>query len=62
MIPPEILQRKSLFALLYKLDMDLSESLRVKRCPTAGVHFIAPIMSASLGVGPRIWTRPMRFV
>jgi hypothetical protein len=62
MIPPEILQRKSLFALLYKLDMDLAESFRVKRCPTAGVHYIAPAMSASLVVGPRIWTRLMGFV
>jgi hypothetical protein len=62
MIPPEILQRKSLFALLYKLDVDLADSLRAKRCPTAGAHYIALIISASLGVGPRIWTRPIRFV
>ena len=62
MIPPEILQRKSLFALLYKLDMDLAESLRVRRCPTAGAHCIAPAIGVSLGVGPRIWTRSMWFV
>ena len=62
MIPPEILQRKSLFDLLYKLDVDLAESVRAKRCPAAGAHCIAPVMSASLGVGPRIFARHMGFV
>jgi DNA replication protein DnaC len=30
MIPPEILQRKSLFDLLHKIDFDLAESTRAK--------------------------------
>ena len=36
MIPAEILQRKSLFALLYKIDFDLAETTRAKPCPFAG--------------------------
>lgn len=36
MIPPEILHRKSLFSLLYKIDQELAEQTRVRGCPIAG--------------------------
>jgi hypothetical protein len=62
MLPPEILQRKSLFAFLHKIEVDLADSHRAKRCPAAGAHCIALFISASLGVGPRISTRRIRFV
>lgn len=61
MIPPEVLNRKSLFSLLYKIDQDLAELTRVRRCPFAGVRCIAPITDESLGVGPRIFKRLLRF-
>lgn len=61
MIPPEVLNSKSLISLLYKIDQDLSERTRAKHCPFAGVHCIAPITSESLGVGPRIFKRCLRF-
>jgi hypothetical protein len=35
MIPAEILQRQSLFALLYQIDSDLAEATRAKPCPFA---------------------------
>gem|GEM_PF-2049199 len=61
MIPPEVLNRKSLFSLLYKIDQDLAEGTRVRRCPFAGVRCIAPITGESLEVGPRIFKRLLRF-
>ena len=48
MIPPEVLTRKSLFSLLYKIDQDLSEQTRIKGCPIAGGRFTVRIISASL--------------
>jgi len=51
MIPADVLKRKSLFSLLYKIDLDLAENTRAKGCPFAGVGCIAPIMSESLGAG-----------
>ena len=41
MVRPEVLQRKSLFALLYTLDVDLAETARAGRCPTVGGGCIA---------------------
>lgn len=61
MIPPEILNRKSLFSLLYQIDQELAERTQVQGCPIAGVRYIAPITSESLEVGPRILKRPLRF-
>lgn len=61
MIPPEILNRKSLFSLLYQIDQELAERTQAQGCPIAGVHYIAPITSESLEVGPRILKRPLRF-
>ena len=52
MIPPEILKHKSLFSLLYQIDLDLVEQTRARNCPFAGVHCIAPTTIESLGVGP----------
>jgi len=40
MVPLKVLNRKSLFSLLYKIDQDLAERTRAKRCPFAGVHYI----------------------
>ena len=61
MILPEVLNRKSLFSLLYQIDQDLAERTKAQGCPFAGVRCIAPIMSASLGAGPRILKRLLRF-
>lgn len=58
MIAPELLQRKSLFSLLYLIDLDLAEQSRAKGCPFAGVRCIAPVIGASLGAAPRICPRP----
>ncbi len=60
MIPPDILNHKSLFSLLYKIDQDLAEQTRAQGCPSAGVHCTAPTTSESLEVGPRIWKRHLR--
>ena len=60
MIPPEVLTRKSLFSLLYKIDQDLSGQARAKGCPIAGVRCTAPITSASLGAAPLIFTRLLK--
>jgi len=61
MISPEILQRKSLFVLLHKIDVDLAESVRFNHCPTVGVLCITPHICVSLGEVPLILTRPARF-
>jgi hypothetical protein len=61
MIPLEVLKSQSLFSLLYMIDHDLCEHARAKNCPFAGVLFIAPINNESLGVGPRIYKRHLKF-
>ena len=61
MIPLEVLKSQSLFSLLYMIDRELCERTRAKNCPFAGVHCIAPITSESLGVGPRIYKRHLKF-
>ena len=61
MIPPEVLNSKSLFTLLYKIDLDLAEQARARHCPFAGVLCIAPTICESLGVGPLILKRLLRF-
>lgn len=62
MIPPEVLNRKALFSLLYKIDQDLAERTRVQGCPFAGVRCIALIISESLGVDLLILPRLLKFV
>jgi hypothetical protein len=61
MILPEVIQRKSLFSLLYQIDQDLCAQTRARSCPIAGVRYIMPTTSASLAAGPRICARLMRF-
>jgi len=61
MILPEVIQRKALFSLLYKIDQDLAEQTRSRRCPFAGARCITPITGENLGVGPLIFARRMRF-
>ena len=61
MIPPEVLNHKSLFSLLYRIDQDFAEKTRAKGCPPAGVHCTTPTTCESLEVGPRIWRRHLRF-
>ena len=61
MIPLEVLNRKSLFSLLYKIDLDLAEQARAGNCPIAGVLCIALTTLESLAVGPLILTRLSKF-
>jgi len=60
MIPAEILQRKSLFTLLYQIDSDLAEAIRAKPCPFAEGLCITPATSVSLGEAPAIFLRLTR--
>lgn len=62
MIPPQVLTRKSLFSLLYKIDLELVEKTRAKGCPSVGDRFIAPITCESLAVVPLIFMRLLKFV
>ena len=61
MIPLEVLKSQSIFSLLYLIDRELCERTRAKNCPFAEVHYIALITSESLGVGPRIYKRHLKF-
>ena len=62
MIPLEILNRKSLFSLLRKIDLDRAEQTRVRRCPFAGGRCILPTMRGSLEAALLILMRHLRFV
>jgi hypothetical protein len=62
MIPLKILNRKSLFSLLHKIDLDLAEQTRVRRCPFAGDRCIMRTISESLAAVLLIWMRHLRFV
>jgi hypothetical protein len=62
MILPELLQRKSLFSFLYKIDLDLAEQTQAKGCPFVGDRCIARIISESLEVVLLILMRHLRFV
>ena len=62
MIPLEILNSKSLFSLLHKIDLQLAEQTRVRRCPFAGGRCILPTTRASLGAALLILMRHLRFV
>ena len=61
MILPDVIQYKSLFSLLYQIDQDLCEQTRARGCPIAGGRCTVPTTSGSLGVGPLIFARLMRF-
>lgn len=61
MILPEVIQRKSLFSLLYKIDEALCEQTRVRGCPFAGGHCTVPTTSESLEVGPLTFVRLLSF-
>ncbi len=60
MIPTEFLQRKSLFSLLFKIDQELAEQTRAKRCPFAGGRCTAPIISENLGADLLILLRVLK--
>jgi len=62
MIPPEILNRKSLFSLLHRIDLDLAEQTRARRCPFAGGRYIMQTILVSLEAVPLILMRHLRFV
>jgi hypothetical protein len=62
MIPPEILNRNSLFSLLHKIDFEMAEQVRTQRCPTAEGRCTTPIICESLGAVLLIWMRYLEFV
>ena len=62
MIPPEILNSKSLFSLLHKIDLELAERTRAQRCPIAGDRCIMPTIRESLGAALLILMRSLRSV
>ena len=62
MIPPDILNSKSLFSLLHKIDLELAEQTRARRCPFAGGRCIMRTIGESLGAALLILMRHLRFV
>ena len=62
MIPLKILNRKSLFSLLHKIDLDLAEQTRVRRCPFAGGRCIMRTIGESLAAVLLMCMRHLRFV
>jgi len=60
MIPLKVLTRKSLFSLLYKIDLDLAEQTRTRGCPFVGGRCTVRITSENLGVAPLILMRLLR--
>jgi len=60
MISPEVLNHKSLFSLLLRIDQDLAERTRAQRCPSVGGRCIAPTTCENLEVVPRNWKRRLR--
>lgn len=57
MIDHTTLRRKSLFALLHKIDVDLAEQTRNKGCPSAGGRCIVRLTGVNLGVAPRTFLK-----
>jgi hypothetical protein len=62
MIPPDILNSKSLISLLHKIDLELAERTKARRCPFAGGRCIMPTIRESLGAALLILMRYLRFV
>jgi len=52
MIPPEVVENNSLFALLYEIDLNLAGQTRAQGCPIAGARCTGPTTPESLGAGP----------
>lgn len=61
MIPLEVLNRKSLFSLLYNIDLDLAQQARAENCPIAGVLCIVRTTLESLAVAPLILKRLSKY-
>ena len=57
MVPLDVLHRKSLFALLHTLDVDLAEATLFQGCPTVRARSTEARMCGSLGAVPRISPR-----
>jgi hypothetical protein len=53
---------KSLFSLLHKIDLELAEQTRARRCPFAGGRCIMRTIGESLGAALLILMRHLRFV
>jgi len=62
MIAPEVVHSKSLFSLLYEIDLDLAKRTQARRCPFAGGLCIAATTRESLEVAPLTLKRLLRFV
>jgi hypothetical protein len=58
MVPLDVLHRKSLFALLHTLDLDLAEATRTQGCPPVQVRSTGARTCGSLGAALRISPRP----
>jgi len=61
MVPLDLLHRKSLFALLHTLDVDLAEATRTQGCPTVQARSTAARMCGSLGAALQISRRRSPF-
>jgi hypothetical protein len=61
MVSLDVLHRKSLFALLHTLDVDLAEATRTQGCPTVRVRSTEARMCGSLGAALRISRRRSPF-
>jgi hypothetical protein len=60
MVPLDLLHRKSLFAFLHTLDIDLAEGTRAQGCPTVGGRCIGAPTCGSHGAAPPISPRRLR--
>jgi hypothetical protein len=54
MVPLDLLHRKSLFALLHTLDVDLAEATRTQGCPTVQARSTEARTCGSLGAALQI--------
>ena len=61
MIPPQILKFKSLYSLLYKIDLDLARQAKARGCPTAGARCTMRTMQESLVAVLLICARPLKY-
>ncbi len=61
MIPPEILNRKSLFSILHNIDFEMTEQVRIQGCPIVGGRCIPPTIRESQKAVLLIFLRHLRF-
>ena len=61
MVPLDVLHRKSLFAILHTLDVDLAEATRTQGCPTVRVRSTEAPTCERLGAALRISPRRSPF-